>query len=60
LEEIKNSRYLLGAKGWHVTFDWLIKKENMVKVLEGNYRDKSPYANSPLNNLPKEYILEEW
>ena len=64
LIEIKKSQYLLGAKGWKITFDWLIKNdENILKVIEGNYRDseqKNSYANSPLNNLPKNYVVEEW
>jgi hypothetical protein len=64
LIETKKSKYLLGAKGWKITFDWLIKNsENILKVVEGNYRDseqKNSYANSPLNNLPKNYVVEEW
>ena len=64
LVEIKKSQYLLGAKGWKISFDWLIKNdENILKVVEGNYCDseqKNNYANSPLNNLPKNYIVEEW
>jgi DNA-binding PadR family transcriptional regulator len=64
LDEIAKSQYLLGAKGWKVTFDWLIKNdENILKVVEGNYRDgekKNPYADSLLNNLPKNYVVEDW
>ena len=63
LIEIKKSQYLLGAKGWKITFDWLIKNdENILKVVEGNYRDKENYANSPLNNLPKaeSYVVGDW
>ena len=66
LVEIKKSRYLLGEKGWKISFDWLIKNdENILKVVEGNYEDtkKSPnYTNSPLNSLPqaKEYVVGEW
>jgi hypothetical protein len=68
LEEIEKSKYLLGEKGWKVSFDWLIKNdENLLKVVEGNYRDrpikaKDNYADSLLNNLPapKSYVVEEW
>ena len=63
LVEIKKSQYLLGEKGWKITFDWLIKNdENILKVVEGNYRDKENYANSPLNNLPKSenYVVGNW
>ena len=66
LIEIKKSRYLLGEKGWKISFDWLIKNdENILKVLEGNYQDKpnnQNYANSPLNALPEpqNYVVGEW
>jgi hypothetical protein len=64
LEEIKKSKYLLGEKGWKVSFDWLIKNdENILKVVEGNYQDREQnYANSPLNALPKreKYVVGEW
>ena len=37
------SSFLKGAndRNWTATFDWLIKDQNMAKVLEGNYVDKS-------------------
>ena len=68
LIEIKKSQYLLGEKGWKISFDWLIKNdENILKVVEGNYQDKQhkpqdDYANSRLNSLPKteEYVVGEW
>ena len=39
---IKESPFLLGqnAKGWMITYDWLIKPSNFAKVLEGNYRPR--------------------
>ena len=64
LEQIKESSYLLGSKGWKVSFDWLIKNdENILKVVEGNYQDKQQnYNNSPLNRLPQKekYVVGEW
>ena len=27
-------------RNWTITFDWLIKPNNFIKVLEGNYDDK--------------------
>lgn len=41
LDEILHSSFLRGKndKGWVVTFDWLIRPNNFVKVLDGNYRD---------------------
>lgn len=36
------SSFLKGSndRGWSATFDWLIKEQNMLKVIEGNYDDK--------------------
>ena len=42
LEAPRCSKYLCGLlpdKPWKVTFDWLMKQENMLKILEGNFRD---------------------
>lgn len=38
---VERSPFLRGDTGWHgFTFDWLTKKANFQKVLEGNYDDK--------------------
>ncbi len=44
IEHIKNSSFLKGqnSRGWIVTFDWFIKPDNFVKVLEGNYSSNKP------------------
>lgn len=40
-ENAESSSFLKGTDGgWKATFDWLIKENNMLKVLEGNYADK--------------------
>lgn len=43
IENINNSSFLKGQnrKGWTITFDWLIKPNNFIKVLEGNYKDNA-------------------
>lgn len=42
LGAVERSSFLRGDTGWHgFTFDWLTKKANFQKVLEGNYDDKS-------------------
>lgn len=49
IENIKSSTFLKGQnnKGWVITFDWLVKPNNFLKVLEGNYEDKKvDYKNS--------------
>ena len=42
IESVNKSSFLKGQnnRGWVITFDWLIKPNNFVKVMEGNYIDK--------------------
>lgn len=42
IKSINNSSFLKGQNknNWIITFDWFIKPNNFVKVLEGNYLDK--------------------
>ena len=42
IESIKRSSFLKGQNknNWMITFDWFIKPNNFIKVLEGNYKDK--------------------
>ncbi|AIY80341.1 hypothetical protein FDB15_18755 [Clostridium botulinum] len=49
IENIKDSSFLKGQNGksWTITFDWLIKPNNFVKVLEGNYKDKEIQPQPP-------------
>ncbi|GCD13174.1 hypothetical protein [Clostridium tagluense] len=42
IESIKQSKFLKGQnkESWIITFDWFVKPNNFIKVLEGNYIDK--------------------
>lgn len=41
VDEVRKSKFLIGqATDFEITFDWFIKPNNFLKVLEGNYRDK--------------------
>lgn len=42
VDNIQKSAFLRGqnSRGWIITFDWLIRPNNFIKVLEGNYDDK--------------------
>lgn len=42
IENVKNSTFLKGQnnRGFEATFDWFVKPNNFLKVLEGNYTDK--------------------
>lgn len=38
-EKVKISPFLMGQgpRGWHVSLDWILCEDNLLKVLEGNY-----------------------
>ena len=40
-EEIIRSSFLMGkgGRGWRVTLDWILDPHNLLKTLEGNYKD---------------------
>ena len=50
IKSIGNSSFLKGQnnRNWVITFDWFIKPNNFIKVLEGNYLDKE--ANNGSDN----------
>lgn len=39
-QNIRDSDFLRGSKGWRLTFDFLIEKSNFIKILEGAYSGK--------------------
>ena len=53
------SNFLKGknSRDWQANFDWLIKDNNMAKVLDGNYDNKS--TNKPQNSVDKKYESPE-
>lgn len=57
-QDIKASDFLMGKsdKKWKITIDWILKPANIVKVLEGNYKNKQTQHNQG-NNYSK--TLEE-
>lgn len=61
IENISKSDFLQGknSKGWTITFDWLIKPNNFIKVLEGNYDNKQIAAVGTANGFnnfePRKY-----
>ena len=52
IENVKKSKFLQGQgkTGWMVTFDWIIKPNNFIKVLEGNYDDNVNPKGGQANN----------
>ena len=52
------SKFLTGRNGkaWRANFDWLINASNFVKVLDGNYDDRTAnrdgMSDNPEDDLP--------
>lgn len=61
IRNIDKSNFLKGyQKDWKITFDWFIKPNNFIKVLEGNYNDNTQKTASQFgNNKPLSDIEEE-
>ena len=62
IENIKNSSFLRGQNknSFQATFDWFIKPNNFIKVLEGNYADKSESnIKDKTNNIFLQIMEEE-
>lgn len=60
IEKVKASTFLLGENrtGWAISFDWFIKKSNLLKILEGNY-DNKVTVERPGNVDPFDKIARE-
>ena len=56
---IKESPFLMGEgpKKWHISFDWILKKGNVLKVIEGNFED--PEVTKRKKNEKAEIIREQ-
>ncbi|MFR4763354.1 MAG: phage replisome organizer N-terminal domain-containing protein [Anaerococcus obesiensis] len=63
IKSIDNSKFLKGyVSDFKITIDWFIKPNNFIKVLEGNYNDKSDeklYKNSKNDGYYDEYIAKK-
>ncbi len=64
-KKASESNFLNGENdnNWRASFDWLMNKKNIIKVLEGNYENKKSYKNEPkswqaLRELKEEYDKE--
>lgn len=58
IDNIRKSDFLRGQnnRGWIITFDWLIRPNNFVKVLEGNYDNKESDKDARYNKGNKNVI----
>ncbi len=56
LDKVKQSSFLTGkVKDWNANFDWIFRPTNFVKILEGNYDDKSKDKKQYENEIKKIY-----
>lgn len=66
IDLVKQSKFLQGNndRDWKITFDWFVKPNNFIKVLEGNYTDKKPDNPNNFENrtfaTAKERQMAEW
>lgn len=62
IENVSKSNFLKGQndRGWIITFDWLIKPNNFIKVLEGNYTNHEGGNNgyNATNSKSNKYNIE--
>jgi hypothetical protein len=62
IENVRKSDFLKGqnAKGFVITFDWFVKPNNFIKVLEGNYNElHEPDTSQGNSRKPKQYTTAE-
>lgn len=45
IDKAARSSFLNGSNGWMANFDWIMRPNNFVKVLEGNYDDRKKSTN---------------
>lgn len=59
--KIESSAFLSGSTGWVARFDWIIKQENFIKIMEGNYDDRETKSQSkPGTAEYNAQRLQEW
>ena len=61
IENISKSKFLQGVNdsGWTITFEWFVRPNNFVKVLEGNYTDKKTFKNKKGKYIEQKDILTD-
>ena len=51
-ESVQQSDFLTGRSGaWRCGFDWILKPSNLVKIIEGNYQNKTVRRNGDLDDI---------
>lgn len=56
IEMVNDSDFLSGRSGkWSASFDWIMKKQNFLKIMEGNYANRRTDAVSPEEHRRREF-----
>lgn len=60
IENITRSDFLKGNNNnkWTIDFDWFIRPNNFIKVLEGNYENKDKVTSNSLNDMLDPEMVE--
>jgi hypothetical protein len=59
VKTIQKSDFLMGKiTNFKISLDWILKEENLIKVLEGNYKNKTVEAEEQQKLQEKEVVLE--
>ena len=65
IDNIQHSSFLKGQsrEGWVITFEWFVKPNNFVKVLEGNYDDRrgaAPQTDAASDMQRRYQMAKDW
>lgn len=63
VEKVRKSSFLRGQNrnGWVITFEWFVRPNNFVKVLEGNYDDQPSQGSRTAADLQASYkMMGDW
>lgn len=65
IDNIRRSPFLKGQsrEGWVITFEWFVKPNNFVKVLEGNYDDRrgaAPQTDAASDMQRRYQMAKDW
>lgn len=62
INRISSSPFLMGSndRGWQITFEWFVKPNNFIKVLEGNYDARQGSSSGWKGKTPRSFTPTEF
>ena len=62
INRISSSPFLMGSndRGWQITFEWFVKPNNFIKVLEGNYDARQGSSSGGKGKTPRSFTPTEF